>query len=652
MKFTAIEKRAMKADPLGFAAATPRKKLGQIIDELEARYSDPEQESPLSDEQYDLIHDYYWKGRKKPAKKVGGVKNVDITLEVPMNSLDKFRTVSANKQAIFMRATSYVISDKEDGISLAITYDGGVPVLATTRGETGLVGKNVSKVIPLLNIPKKIAYKKRFMVRAEFTIDTKVFKKHFPDDKTGRNTAGGLLNRDVPDKNIAKFRVICYEILMGKNAGHKLSDQLELLKKYGFDVVPYIVVDKINEELLTDLHNQRKKDAGRDIDGIVVAKNQPYVVTPGYPDYSYAFKINSLETAVRIVVEDVVWEETRYGKWFPRIMIPPTIIGGVEVSFFTGHNNFYIEHGYLKPKKKKGEKVAKVPHEPRPINKGAVILAVRSGDVIPYVMQVVKGAKKASKPKANYAEDGVHLRVVYSHEEGKTNTRVVKELAHFFSELEVDGLKRGGVQILVDSGYDTVKKILKMSRVEAQSLPGFADKSGAQLHKALKACKPRMTFLNVARGSAAFGEGIGQSRLTALMETVPDFMDHTDKSVEELTKLVKTVKGLDKLAEQIAANLKTFNKFCKRNGITLAAAEKQEVVSSAMEGQRFLFTSIRDAEVQAWIIANGGKIATTVNQATTLIVKDESASNDKTKAAVSKGIPIVPIAQFRKTNRI
>lgn len=645
MKFTAIQKRAMKADPLGFAVATPRKELGKIIDELEARYSDPEQESPLSDEQYDIIHDYYWKGRKKPARKVGGVKNVDITLEVPMNSLDKFRTVSSNKQAIFMRASSYVISDKEDGISLAITYDGGVPVLATTRGETGLVGKDVSKVIPHLNIPKNIAYKKRFMVRAEFTIDHKVFKSCFPDDKTGRNTAGGLLNRDVPSSSIALFRVVCYEILMGKCAGHPLEDQLKLLKKYQFDVVPYVVVDSINEEMLTEMHNTRKKKAKRDIDGIVVAKNQPYKIKPGYPDYAYAYKINSLETAVRVTVLDVVWEETRYGKWFPRIMIEPTIIGGVEVTWFTGHNNYYIEHGHLKPKKK-GEAV---PYEPRPINKGTVILAVRSGDVIPYIMQVEKGAKQASKPDGAYKQKGVHLVVV---EKQKTNTRVVKELAHFFTELEVDGLKRGGVQILVDAGYDTVKKILKMTRTEAQALPGFADKSGAQLHKALKACTPNMTFLNVARGSAAFGEGIGPSRLTALMETVPDFMDYTEKSVAELTKMVKTVKGLDKLAEQIAENLKTFDKFCKRNGITLTAAKKQEIVGSAMEGQRILFTSVRDAVAQAWITANGGKIATTVNQATALIVKDENASNDKTKAAALKGIPIITIARFRKKNRI
>jgi len=190
MKFTAIQKRAMKADPLGFAAALPRKELGKVLDELDERYR--ENKEILTDEQFDVMHDLFWKGRKKPAKKVGGTKNVDITLEVPMNSLDKFRTISPAKQLRFMKSTAYIISDKEDGISLAITYDGGVPVLATTRGETGLVGKDVSKIIPFLNIPKKIAYKKRFMVRAEFTIDTKVFKKHFPDDKTGRNTAGGL----------------------------------------------------------------------------------------------------------------------------------------------------------------------------------------------------------------------------------------------------------------------------------------------------------------------------------------------------------------------------------------------------------------------------------------------------------------------------
>lgn len=649
MKFTAIQKRFMKTDPLGFAKSLTRKELGPILDELEARYS---KNAPLiSDEQYDLMHDHHWKGRKKPASKVGGVKNVDVTLEIPMNSLDKFRTVSAARQLAFMRHTAYVISDKEDGISLAITYDNGVPVLATTRGETGIVGKDVSKVIPLLNIPKNIAYKKRFMVRAEFTIDKDVFAANFPDDKTGRNTAGGLLNRDVPSKRIALFKVVCYEILMGKTAGDQLSSQLKLLKKYGFTVVPHIVVKKIDEQMLTDLHNGRKKTAKRDIDGIVVHIDAPYKVVAGYPDYSYAFKVNSLETAVRVVVKEVVWEETRYGKWFPRIMIEPTIIGGVEVTFFTGHNNYYIEHGYLKPKHKKNEKI-KPPHEPRPINKGAVLLAVRSGDVIPYVMQVVKGAKTASKPKANYAEDGVHLRVVYSHEEGKSDIRRIKELTYFFTQLEVDGMKQGVVTALVDAGFTTVKKILNIQKAQAQTLPGFADKSGAQLHKVLQDVPARMTFLNVARGSAAFGEGIGEKRLEAIYDAYPNIMELVESDVEELAAKLREVRGFKKLADQIAGRLKAFEKFCKRNRITLAAVEKAAVVGASMEGQSILFTSVRDKVVQAWIIANGGTIAASEKRATALIVKDENSTNDKIKAAEQKGTPVITLAQFRKTHRI
>jgi NAD-dependent DNA ligase len=645
MKFTLEQKRAMRRDPLKFAKSLTLAQLNAVLQELDDRYR--ANAEVIGDETYDIMDDYRWSisKKKKTEKNVGGVKNADITLEVPMASLDKFRVLSPARQIAFMKATSYVLSDKEDGISLSITYDGGVPILATTRGKAGLVGKDVSKAIPYMKIPKKIAFKGRFIVRAEFTIDKTTFKKFFPDDKTGRNTAGGLLNRNVAHTDMKKFRVVCYEILKGITAGGPLENQLKKLEQYGFDVVPYIVVKKITPEILEKYHDQRKKEAGRDIDGVVVTQNKAYKVTAGYPTHAYAFKINSLANAIELVVKDVVWEETRYGKWFPRITIEPTIIGGVEVSWFTGHNAFYIEHGYLKPKPKE-----KAPYAPRPINKGTVIKAVRSGDVIPYIMEIVKGAKKASLPPGPYEReaDGVHFRVV--HDE-KSNLRTIKELTYFFTVLEVDGVKQGVITKLVDAGYDTVKKIMKMTMQDLQALPRSADTSAAKLHKALKDARSRMTFQNVAQGSAAFGEGIGEKRLQYIVDDIPDLLD-SDWSVDELAERIGKVKGFNKLAHQIAENFSVFLKFCKRNGIKLTEAKKAEVTGSKMSGQVVLFTSVRDKQLQEWIIANGGKIASTVKQATLLIVKDDNASNEKTKEAKSLGKPILSLASFRKKHGI
>src|SRR5690606_19795546 len=154
------------------------------------------------------------------------------------------------------------------------------------------------------------------------------------------------------------------------------------------------------------------------------------------PTHAYAFKINSLESSVVVKVKDVVWEESRYGRLVPRVLIEPTVIGGVRVEYFTGHNNYFITHGHIKPKRGK-----KPPPEPRPINKGAMIRAIRSGDVIPYIMEVVKPARYPSEPQQPYVEDGVHLRVV----EDDSDLRRIKELTHFFTTIEVEGLKQGVV---------------------------------------------------------------------------------------------------------------------------------------------------------------------------------------------------------------
>ena len=67
-----------------------------------------------------------------------------------------------------------------------------------------------------------------------------------------------------------------------------------------------------------------------------------------------------------------------------------------------------------------------------------------------------------------------------------------------------------------------------------------------------------------------------------------------------------------------------------------------------MVGHTVLFTSVRDAELKNWIEANGGKIASTVKQASILVVKDKDAVNNKIDYARSNRIPIYTVAGFRQ----
>src|SRR5690606_4109910 len=99
----------------------------------------------------------------------------------------------------------------------------------------------------------------------------------------------------------------------------------------------------------------------------------------------------------------------------------PTKVGGVTVQYLTGHNGFFIEHGYtskIKP--------GKEPYAPRPVGKGAQIRIVRSGDVIPYIVEVLKPARKPATPSVPFTSDGVHY-----YASDRTDDRKAKVLVNF-----------------------------------------------------------------------------------------------------------------------------------------------------------------------------------------------------------------------------
>jgi NAD-dependent DNA ligase len=645
--------RTIERDPLAYAKGLKKTALKNFLNALDDAYHD-DGESPVSDEAYDIMAENYTARfgmtgsgaePKIGAPVKGGGK---VVLPVPMGSLNKLKP-GVTQLPIFLSAGGpYVVSDKEDGISLEIVYDSGIPQRAFTRGD-GKIGKDVSGVLPALRIPQRISEKGEFIIRGEFTADKAVFQKHYAEEfATSRNHGGGLLNRNQPSEHVTRYKFVVYEVMKGKNAGVKKSAQLTFLKTLGFTVVPWKSYPTLSEEKLVQLHNLRKGGkAKRDIDGIVVERDIPYkVVQSGNPTHAYAFKINSLESSLLVKVKDVVWEESRLGRLIPRVQIEPTLIGGVMVEWFTGHNNFFIEHGYKN--EFKGKK--KPPYEPRPINKGAMIRVIRSGDVIPYIMAVEKAAKTPSKPSVPYRVDGVHLMHVTVGI--KTNLRVVKELTHFFTVIEVDGLKQGTVQKLVDAGIDTVKKILNVKVARLLELEGFQRTSATALVANLAKAKANMTFGNVAKGSGAFGDKIGATRLAAVEESIPDILDRVNLPERELEIMIRGIRGFKELAAQIAQNLPNFVKFLKRNGIELVETKKEAVVGAAMKGQAVLFTSVRDAALQKWIVQQGGKIASTVNQATMLIIKEEGVSNNKTVIADTKKIPILTLEKFKRKYKV
>jgi len=637
--------KAIKRNPRAAAEAMTLGELRKTLQHFDYEYHD-QNASSIADEVYDILRDVHDERSKKPYARVGSKSTHAARrkkLLVPMGSLSKLKPGSSGLSA-FLEKGPFVVSDKEDGISLQLVYRNHDLVQALQRGD-GKIGTDSSGVIPALNVPKRIK-EKDLIVRVEFTMGKATFSKHFDKASGGefenaRNGAGGLLNRNQPNPIISKIKCIAHEIMEGKNARVAPSKQFAFLKTLGFDVVPHKVYPKLTEKILTNLLSLRKSRSRREIDGIVVAQDRTYTVSGKYPTHAVAFKINDLESSVLVTVKDVEWNESRYGRLAPRVIIEPTRIGGVTVTHFTGHNGFYIEHGYT-------SKVKSPPYSPRPINKGAVIRAVRSGDVIPYIVEVVKAAKKPSQPSIEFESDGVHY---YASTGG--DDRKAKLLLNFFNALEVDGVKRGTIDVLIKNGFDTIKKIITAKAADFEQIPRFGHTKAVTIERNIRdALAKRATLPKLAAGSALFGDKFGESRLRDLFDSVPNIV-YSDLSKRELVDAIQQVRGFKALAVPAAEAIPKFRLFLKKLGVKVVAEQKVAIVAGGkMEGKSVLFTSVRDKQLQEWIIAQGGKMASTVKSANLLIVKDQFASNNKTEYAQQNGIPVMTLDQFRTKYKV
>jgi DNA ligase (NAD+) len=442
----------------------------------------------------------------------------------------------------------------------------------------------------------------------------------------------GLANRNKPNPQISKVKVMAHEILKGKGSNLAPSEQYKELKRLGFTPVPYKVYDRIDGDMLTRLLATRKKKARREIDGLVVALDKPYKRVNGNPDHMFAFKVNDKENSVVVTVKEVEWNQSRYGKLPPRVIIPPTTIGGVTVTYATGHNAFFIDHGYKSTEKNP-------PYSPRPINKGAKVRILRSGDVIPQIIEVVKASPTPSTPDVAHKRKGVNYYAV-----DKSDDKTVRAYTFFFSTLKIDGIKSGTIVDLMNRGFMHLEDIVYAEMEDFRDV-GLTAATASKLARNIKAGIENADVATLAVASGVFGSGIGDSKLRPIFEAKPNAYMLKEPAIH---KLLESMPGYKTTIPQICAGMIKYRKWLKDMGIKPMPPKKAEVTGNKMKGKNVLFTSVRDEELKKWIIANGGKVVSSVGQANLLIVKNMDASNKKTDYANANGIPIITVADFRE----
>ena len=580
----------------------------------------------VSDAQYDIVKEYI--ERKFPAnaaiKQVGAqvVKN-KVVLPYEMASMDKIKPESD----ALVRWTAkykgpYILSAKLDGVSGLYTCEGDVPRLYT-RGD-GKVGQDVSHLTRVLSLPCIPG----LVVRGEFILRKAVFDAKYKGTfATARNLVAGIVNAKTIDDKTRDLDFVVYEVIKPVLSPSK---QLEVLLGHRFNTVWHMTTKTLSNNALSAVLQDTRAKYEYETDGIIVTDDKVWPRGTGNPEHAFAFKMAISDQMAEAKVVDVLWEVSQDGYLKPRIRIEPVNIAGVNIEYTTGFNGKFIEENG--------------------IGVGAVVRVIRSGDVIPYIREVIAPAAKAKMPDVPYVWTTTRVDVMVENAAEDPAVKR-KNVIGFFLELDIKGLGESNLKKMVEAGHDSVAKILGLRLADLEKVFGQG-KTAPALYEGIKARVSKATLAELMTASNLFGRGIGRKSVDALLKESPDFLTSSEDKVWKLEILSKI--GIKKNGEQFYDAIVPFRRFLEECGLAgkLDAVQEssiQGLLQNPLSGKSVVMTKVRDAEIIDFLKRVGATLDDTMKTTTfVLIVKDRGDVSSKTKYAEARGIPIMTVEEFKR----
>lgn len=644
-------------DPDGYAHQITVTKLVNVLKALSDHYYNTG-ESLVPDEIYDVLKDILIE--RDPTNsyiaEIGAplVKNKDkVTLPYFMPSLDKIKpTTDAIDKWKKTYKGPYTLTDKLDGVSGLLIKDNKNGNKLYTRGD-GVKGQDISYLLPYListkgnklkDIPDGVA------IRGELIISKKDFEKIKNEMKNARNAVAGLVNSKTVPMHIAKLTTfIGYSIL---NPQYDHVEQIKKMENWNFPNVTYKII-KVGKELtnneLSDYLKKRRHESEYEIDGIVVNDaSKAYILAENKnPLHAFAFKTILTDQIAEVTVLDVEWNISKDGLLKPKVKVTPVELGGVTITYATAFNAKFVEDNVLGP--------------------GAVIKLIRSGDVIPHIMEVLKPAAlgKAKMPDVSYKWNKTKVDAIAQDVKGKQkDAQTIKQLTYFFKTLGVKFISEGIITKLVNAGYDTLIKILEANNNvdDLYEIDGVGTKLVDKIYDNIDTAFKTVTLEKLMAASGIFGRGFGVRKNKMIVSTYPNIMkDDWANDRDQLFDKIMDIDGFDIItADQFANNFKKFKKFYKLIDDLMdlehlktnkKKSKKGSKDVSKIEGKKIVFTGFRDTELEKWIEDNDGKVNSSVSGNTDIVIyadTDVAKDSSKYKKAKELGLELVTIDQFKK----
>jgi len=588
----------------------------------------------MSDNEFDIIKEYMEKKypKNKILEQIGAPIQEKNKVKLPYNmpSMDKIKPdTNALPKWKAKYSGPYVLSAKLDGISAMYSTEHDEQKLYT-RGN-GKVGQDISHLIPYLRLPKT----KDVTIRGELIMKKTTFEDKYQSDfSNSRNLVAGIVNqKKIEPDRFKDVDFVAYEVIV---PSLKPSEQMSMLEKDDTIVVINEVKEDIDNNMLSDILVDWRKNYEYTIDGVIVTNDKIYDRTDKNPEHGFAFKMVLSDQVAEAKVLNVLWSPSKDGYLKPRIQIEPVVLGGAKIEYATAFNAAFVEDNKL--------------------GIGSLVKLVRSGDVIPHIMAVIEPAEKAKMPDVAYKWNDTHVDIILEDAE-KDDTVIEKNIIGFFKGLEVDGLGPGNVKKIIASGYTSVPQIIAMGEEDFLKVDGFKKKMAEKVYTSIRNKIEKASLIKLMAVSNIFGRGFGERRIEPIMIKYPDIVT-SDISVDEKIANIKSIRGIEKkTAERFVKNIPKFLEFIKvakledkLNETMMGLQNQQPIVdeSNPLYEKSIIITGFRNKELSEELKSLGVRESSAVSKNTfAVIVKDKDEDTGKIEAAKQKNIPIYTSLEFK-----
>lgn len=584
---------------------------------------------------------------------------------VPMNSLDKVNTWTEFKDYCENNFGGLDVSlhgsFKADGGSYSFEYKDGRLVYAVSRGD-GVEGEDITaNALKFKGLPKYVSLARipfTGFVRGEVILDNDAWEIADPDLLTNpRNTGVGIASRKDGTQS-ELLRVLAFRVfdINGTPLGFTEEDQLELLKKMGFETVPASIG---NAKYIWSFYEQTlhgRADIGYWIDGIVVKVNnlQEQIAlgeTAHHPKGQVALKFPAI--AVRSVLRGVTLQVGQTGTICPVANFDAIKLGGATVCNATLHNWDYIRL--------------------LDIAIGDTIDVIKAGDIIPKVIAApIKGIPRISIPEPTECPtckspvlkktnvSGNQTAAIFCSND-KCPSKISGKINKFINALGIMGAGGIVVETLIKENMISDAADLYTLKLYENSLPDIM--FGGKVRFGEKRATNLLTEIDLKRDlelSVFLGAlgipGLGRRRVEIVQQAAPKEFDtladwFSNKLIQKASQ-IGLPNTADNIQNEILSIKSLIDKFIK-NGVKIAAPYTAPPITTKQGPITFngkvvseicitgTLTESRDY-YERKIKQKGIGWATSVKSSTShLIMADPSKETTKSKAAKAKGVYIL-----------